>query len=295
MTPSVQIEKVSYCYTGSSIQALTDCSFVIPQGSLYAVLGPNGAGKTTLLRILASKYQPTSGQVSFPFDWVNSLGQIHPLYYGILIENPGVYRRLTAREYLRFFGSFYSILDLESRMVQDCQRLGLADLDCHLDKLSLGNRQKVQIVRALLHRPRLALLDEPVSNLDPMSRETVWQWLRELTTQEGITVVVCSHVLDEISKVCDSAAIIKQGHVLMAGALSDLLAQHTHSIQVDIMGWSPQQQIVVLESLKALQPEHLVPERVRRLVEQGAQITEVKVERPGLADIFKMWMGDSHD
>lgn len=294
MTDSVQINQVSFCYTGSSQQALTDCSFVIPQGSLYAVLGPNGAGKTTLLRILASKYKPSSGLVLYPQDWVTSLGQMNPLHYGILIENPGVYRRLTVREYLRFFGSFYPIPDLESRMVQDGKRLGFTDLDTRLDQLSLGNRQKVQIVRALLHRPRLALLDEPVSNLDPMSRETVWQWLRELTTQEGLTVVVCSHVLDEVSKVCDSAAIIKQGHVLMAGTLSDLLAQQAHPIQVDIMGWSPQQQIVVLESLKGLQPEHLVPERVRHLVEQGARITEVKVHRPKLSDIYRMWMGDSH-
>ena len=220
--PLVQLEKVSFCYPKSKSDALFQVSLEIPQGSFFALLGPNGAGKTTLLRLLCGRMRHFEGSIKIDKELRNDAGFLDSKKYGVLLENPGIYPKLTIEEYLHFFTGFYGLGEgawleggsVYNRCMSFVERLDLPPLDTRMDALSLGNRQKVQIVRALLHNPKLLILDEPVANLDPKSRETVWKLLDEWRKENHGTAIVCSHVLAEMDEWATDYAIIDCGQVL---------------------------------------------------------------------------------
>ena len=220
--PLVQLEKVSFRYPKSKSDALSQVSLEIPQGSFFALLGPNGAGKTTLLRLLCGRMRRFEGSLKIDDEMRNEAGFLDSKKYGVLLENPGIYPKLTIEEYLHFFTGFYGLGEgawleggsVYNRCMSFAERLDLPPLDTHMDALSLGNRQKVQIIRALLHNPKLLILDEPVANLDPKSRETVWKLLDEWRKENHGTAIVCSHVLAEMDEWATDYAIIDRGQVL---------------------------------------------------------------------------------
>ena len=220
--PLVQLEKVSFRYPKSKSDALFQVSLEIPQGSFFALLGPNGAGKTTLLRLLCGRMRHFEGFLKIDDEMRNDAGFLDSKKYGVLLENPGIYPKLTIEEYLHFFTGFYGLGEgawleggsVYNRCMSFAERLDLPPLDTRMDALSLGNRQKVQFVRALLHNPKLLILDEPVANLDPKSRETVWKLLDEWRKENHGTAIVCSHVLAEMDEWATDYAIIDRGQVL---------------------------------------------------------------------------------
>jgi len=225
----IKLSSVTFCYPKSTANALSDVSLSIPQGCFFALIGPNGAGKTTLLRLLCGRFGSFSGTLEIEADLRNEHGFLDSKKYGVLLENPGIYPKLTIKEYLKYFTGFYGFGEeswsengtIFNRCKSFAERLNLPPLDKRMETLSLGNRQKVQIVRALLHSPKLLILDEPVANLDPISRETVWQLLDEWRKQENGTAIVCSHVLAEMDEWATHYAIIDDGRVLKSGCVAD--------------------------------------------------------------------------
>ena len=175
--------------------------------------------------MLCGRLGAFNGSIKIEESFRNSKGFLNSQKYGVLLENPGVYPKLSIKEYLQYFSGFYGYgADawtengaIYKRCKSLAERLNLPPLDKRLETLSLGNRQKVQIVRAMLHNPKLLILDEPVANLDPISRETVWHLLDEWRTQEQGTAIVCSHVLAEMDEWATDYAIIDDGQLLKAG------------------------------------------------------------------------------
>ena len=242
--PLVKLEGVSFRYPKSGVDALSDVSLEIPRGSFFALLGPNGAGKTTLLRLLCGRFAKFSGTIALA-DEVRgpkaSSGQkasadsgsqsafLDPLACGILLENPGIYPKLSINEYVDYFVGFYAARIPEwneqaarERIARIAKSLELPALDTRMAALSLGNRQKVQLLRAMATGPKLLILDEPVANLDPISRETVWNLIADWRKQEGGTAIVCSHILAEMEEEATDFAIIDCGHVLKSGRVADI-------------------------------------------------------------------------
>jgi len=221
----IELSSVTFRYPKSTADALSNVSLRIPQGSFFALIGPNGAGKTTLLRLLCGRLGAFNGSIKIDESFRNSKGFLNSQKYGVLLENPGVYPKLSIKEYLQYFSGFYGYgadaWNENGAIYKRCkslaERLNLPPLDKRLETLSLGNRQKVQIVRAMLHNPKLLILDEPVANLDPISRETVWHLLDEWRTQEQGSAIVCSHVLAEMDEWATDYAIIDGGQLLKAG------------------------------------------------------------------------------
>ena len=221
----IELSSVTFRYPKSTADALSNVSLWIPQGSFFALIGPNGAGKTTLLRLLCGRLGAFKGSIKIEESLRNSAGFLNAKKYGVLLENPGVYPKLTIKEYLQFFSGFYGFgkedWSVNGEIFKRCQsfveRLNMPPLDKRLETLSLGNRQKVQIVRALLHNPKFLILDEPVANLDPISRDTVWHLLDEWRHETHGTAIVCSHVLAEMDEWATDYAIIDCGQVLKAG------------------------------------------------------------------------------
>ena len=237
--PLVKVENVSFRYPKSDVEALSSVSLEIPQGSFFALLGPNGAGKTTLLRLLCGRFAKFSGSLEFAADVRGTNGFLNPLACGILLENPGIYPKLSIAEYVDYFVGFYAAQNASwneqsasARIKSLAEKLELPRLDTKMGKLSLGNRQKVQLLRAMASNPRLLILDEPVANLDPISRETVWNLIADWRRNEGGTAIVCSHILAEMENEATDYAIIDRGRVLKNGRVADL-ATVTNTFKVE--------------------------------------------------------------
>lgn len=298
---------LSFSYAAPS-WALHNLNLTIPLGCIFALLGPNGAGKTTLLRLLTGRLPLQQGALEIPPALQASTGSLDPRKYGMLIENPGIYARLTIAEYLRFFGGFYQVSDLETRMADLCNSLEIADLNQKLSQLSLGTRQKLQLVRTLLHEPQLVLLDEPTSNLDPTARAQIWQLLTQWNQQKGTTIVVCSHLLSEMQEHCTHLGIIQAGQIQSSGTLASVLASASGPSQVRIH-LAPANvavdQFVLFEEIATLYP-HLqnvqFSERVLSYTTAAPQVDnvgvcsylqlrqqafwQVEVRTPSLTDIY---------
>ena len=227
----LRTEKVTFRYPKSDVDALSGVSLGIPRGSFFALLGPNGAGKTTLLRLLCGRFAAFSGSIEIAEDVCGPKNFLDPLACGILLENPGVYSKLSIAEYVDYFVGFYAARipawnerAARERIAELARKLEIPALDTRMSALSLGNRQKVQLLRAMAPSPRLLILDEPVANLDPISRETVWALLADWRKQEGGTAIVCSHILAEMEEEATDFAIVDRGHVLKNGRVADIAA-----------------------------------------------------------------------
>ena len=243
--PLAKIENVSFRYPKSGVDALSGVSLEIPRGSFFALLGPNGAGKTTLLRLLCGRFAKFTGTIELADDVRGSNAFLDPIACGILLENPGVYPKLSINEYVDYFVGFYAAriptwntTEARERIARIAKSLELPPLDTRMGKLSLGNRQKVQLLRAMAPAPKLLILDEPVANLDPMSRETVWKLIADWRREEGGTAIVCSHILAEMEEEATDFAIIDRGHVLKSGRVADL-ASESATFKVEVRGSTP--------------------------------------------------------
>ena len=279
-----KIENVSFRYPKSGVDALAGVSLDIPRGSFFALLGPNGAGKTTLLRLLCGRFAKHSGTLDIAEDVRGSNGFLNPVACGILLENPGIYPKLSINEYVDYFVGFYAArvptwneTMARERIARMAKSLELPSLDTRMGKLSLGNRQKVQLLRAMAPAPRLLVLDEPVANLDPMSREAVWALLADWRRQEGGTAIVCSHILAEMEEEATDFAIIDRGHVLKSGRVADL-ASETASFKVELRGKMP---------ASGDAPENLTPEKICAILAAAGIDASVNRAGTGLATLYK--------
>ncbi|SHL49649.1 ABC-2 type transport system ATP-binding protein [Fibrobacter sp. UWT2] len=236
---AIKVQGVSFTYPGAPVKALASVNLEIPEGSFFALLGPNGAGKTTLLRLLCGRFAKFSGSLEIADGLRGKNGFLDAKACGILLENPGVYPKLSIAEYVDYFVGFYAARNPEwnesaarERIATLAKKLELPDSATRMGKLSLGNRQKVQLLRAMAPSPKLLILDEPVANLDPMARETVWSLLADWRKDEGGTAIVCSHILAEMEEEATDYAIIDRGQLLKSGRVADL-AGESASFKVD--------------------------------------------------------------
>ena len=223
---------ISFTYPGAQAKALASVNLEIPEGSFFALLGPNGAGKTTFLRLLCGRFAKFSGSLEIAENLRGKNGFLDSRACGILLENPGIYPKLSIAEYVDYFVGFYAARNPEwneaaarERIATLAKKLELPSLETRMGKLSLGNRQKVQLLRAMAPSPKLLILDEPVANLDPMARESVWNLLADWRKNEGGTAIVCSHILAEMEEEATDYAIIDRGQLLKSGRVADLAGE----------------------------------------------------------------------
>jgi ABC-2 type transport system ATP-binding protein len=207
-----------------SFRALHEISFEVPAGASLVILGENGAGKTTTLRCLAGVLRPTEGRVEVGGISVADDPDAVRAQVGLLSEMPGLYDRMTAPDYLDFFGRVQGMPSSlrKKRIAEMLQMFGLERRDkVWLGSYSKGMRQKVALMRATLHQPRVLLLDEPTSSMDPIGARLTWDYILELK-RDGIAVVICTHNLRETARVADKLAVMAGGQILAIGALADL-------------------------------------------------------------------------
>ena len=209
------------------IAAVDGVSFVAPNGAITGLLGPNGAGKTTLQRMLSTLVTPDAGNAA-----IDGLDVVRDRYrvrsgIGVLSDARGLYTRLTARENVRYYGRLHGMSGaaLETRIDLLFAGLGLGELaDRRTQGFSQGERMKVAIARAIVHDPATLLLDEPTNGLDIMSIRNLRDLLRELRAA-GKCILFSTHVMQEVSALCDTIVILGHGRVIATGTAADILAQ----------------------------------------------------------------------
>ena len=218
----IELRKISKAY--GAVQALRELDLTVPEGCLYGLLGPNGAGKTTAMRILATLLAPDSGSVVV--GGVDGLAQPRDVrqLMGYVAQEVAIDKILSGRELLQLQGDLYHLPrnDRDSRIADLIDRLAMGDwIDRRCGTYSGGMRRRLDLAAGLLHRPRLLVLDEPTVGLDIESRSAIWQLLRQLV-EEGTTVLLSSHYLEEVEALADQMAIIDAGRVIAEGSPDQL-------------------------------------------------------------------------
>jgi ABC-2 type transport system ATP-binding protein len=208
-------------------EALAGVSFEVAQGELVALLGPNGSGKTTLFRILSTALLPTGGSVIVCGADVVRQPALARRAMGVVFQSPSLDRKLTAAENLRHQGRLYGLhgRDLESRIAAALERVGLAGRSGErVERLSGGLARRVELAKGMLHRPRLLLLDEPTTGLDPAARREFWTYLDAVRGETGATAVVTTHLMDEAER-GGRIALLDEGRLVALGAPAALKAE----------------------------------------------------------------------
>ncbi len=221
-------------------KAVDDISFEFSSGQVVGFIGPNGAGKTTTMRIMATIENPTSGDIFF--DEISAIQYPEKVrsIVGFMPDFLPGYRDMSVDDYIDFFARAFGIKSDRRRKVVDSIEsfTNLIDIrDKSLESLSKGMKQRVSLARALIHDPEVLILDEPAAGLDPRARIELRELLKALSAQ-GKAVLVSSHILTELSEICDSAVIIENGSLLYAGSIKDITqdTQPRHTFLFRAMG-----------------------------------------------------------
>ncbi|MBM7114316.1 ABC transporter ATP-binding protein [Archangium primigenium] len=254
--------------------AVEGLTFDVRPGEVFGLLGPNGAGKTTTVRMLTGLLKPSEGEAHVWGHSVRTQGEALRRAVGLLTEQPGLYERLSARDNLRFFMKLH---ELDERRVWPraqawLERFGLGgreDEPC--GSFSKGMRQKLAIVRTLVHEPQVLFLDEPTSGLDPESARTVRDAVAELAA-EGRTLVLCSHNLVEVERLCTRVAVVK-GRLLALAPLEDLRRAGS-ALEVKVEG-DAERFVPALAALPFAPPSLAEGGRLRVMLTDEAQTPDV--------------------
>lgn len=287
----------------AAVRALDRLTMEVPQGIVFGFLGPNGAGKTTTIRLLLGLLPPTAGRAEvLGFD-TRSHGDEVRARCGALLEHPGLYERLTAKENLDFQGRIYRMPagEYQSRSAELLKHFGLWNRRHDIvANWSRGMRQKLAVARALLHRPLLVFFDEPTAGLDPVAAAALRDDLAALASREGVTVFITTHNMAEAERLCQLVGVIRQGRLLALGP-PDALRARRGGAQVEIRGRGFSDAVLTILRARAdveaasvgngvlivtLKDAPDAAPIVRALVESGADVAEVRRSRESLEQVF---------
>lgn len=273
----------------------------IASGEVFGFLGPNGAGKTTTVRMLTSLIAPTNGSAIVAGYKVGQEDQAIRRHVGILTETPGMYDRLSAERNLKIYAELYEVQDVPGQVEKYLRMLGLWER--RLDPagtFSKGMKQKLAIARALLHEPEVVFLDEPTAGLDPQAAKLVRDFIAEISSEQGRTVFMCTHNLDEADRLCDRIAVFRSQLRVVdtpAGLRRQLygrqvvfhLTEPAQAHENSLTGHDFVKKVQAVDNKLVValdDPETHNPELIRTLVNAGANIQFVGELRHSLEDIY---------
>jgi ABC-2 type transport system ATP-binding protein len=296
----LEVQELRKCY--GDVTALAGVSFAVADGEMFGLLGPNGAGKTTLLSIISSLLEPTAGSVQLLGRRLTGGDRDVRRLIGIVPQELALYGELTAAENVSFFGRLYGLSGepLQRRVAEVLEWVGLQDrANERARTFSGGMQRRLNLGLGLVHEPRLLLLDEPTTGVDPQSRNHIFREVRRLNT-EGLTVVYTSHYMEEVQALCPRIGIMDHGRLIACDSLAGLLRQHDGLIRFRVAQLTP----ALRERLKQLPntrlTEQAAPELelhcrdvktalvqlVSLLKEMGVELTGLETEEPNLERVF---------
>jgi len=301
MTPAIQIRHLTKRFrTGFWLKestALSDLNLEVACGTTFGFLGPNGAGKTTTMKLLIGVLHPTSGEASIFGKSIREIAVKKEI--GYLPESPYFYDYLTGSEFLHFYGQLFG-MGSEERKKKVKNLFELVKLEgaeqVQLRRYSKGMLQRIGLAQALINDPKLVILDEPMSGLDPIGRKDVRDIILRLK-EEGKTVFFSTHVLSDAEMICDQVGIIIKGQLRNVGRLEEMLNPKVKSVEVCVRGL-PEGKIQALDSLSksittkgeesliSLKEESALSKLIQWTMREGGKIVSIVPRRETLEDLF---------
>lgn len=253
MPPFLAVHQVEKNY--GATRALAGVSFDVNEGELFGLLGPNGAGKSTLLSILSCLLAADAGSAALLGHGIRPGNRQLRRSIGIVPQELALYGELTAKENLKFFGKLYGIADktLEQRIHSVLAAIGLeARANDRVETFSGGMKRRLNLGAALVHEPKLILLDEPTTGVDPQSRNHIFEEIRRLN-RAGVTIIYTSHYLEEVESLCSRIGIIDHGKLIALGTLAELLSRLEGMLTLELPRAEPR----LMDGLKQFPDAHL--------------------------------------
>jgi len=300
--PMVQIDGLVRHFGG--VHAVDDVSFSVARGQVLGFIGPNGAGKTTTMRILATLDTPQGGDALIGgYSVVDNPESVRRIM-GFMPDYAGVYTNTTVEEYLDFFARAHDLRGEARRKAVEhlIEFMGIGELrDRNVESLSKGLKQRVALGRAIVHNPDVLILDEPAANLDPRARIELRTLIRELAA-DGKTIVLSSHILTELSEICDAVTVIERGKILATGSVDDILqrVRQRRLLSVRLAGPTERLERFLAEQPGVINVHEAGPclefeleggdeeqvQLVNRLIGAGFPVLEFSAHSGGLEDLF---------
>lgn len=294
--PILRVQGVTKKISGRTI--IDDLTFDVPRGEIYGFLGPNGAGKTTTIRMMVGLMSITEGEIWINGKSIRSDFEQAIRHVGAIVENPELYKFLTGYQNLVHYARM--IPGITSHRIHEVVKLVKLENRIHdkVKKYSLGMRQRLGVAQALLHKPTLLILDEPTNGLDPAGIRELRDYLRYLTKEEGITVIVSSHLLSEMELMCDRVAIIQQGKLVdvrLIGEYTRPTSAQPYWFEVDqpeearrvIAEHQEETEADVKDGMLVVTAERgMIPGLVQALVEAKIKIFGIRAQHRSLEDQF---------
>ncbi|MDP4552500.1 ABC transporter ATP-binding protein [Alkalihalobacillus macyae] len=296
MEPIVQIHDLTKVIGKKTI--IDHLSFDVYPGEVFGFLGPNGAGKTTTIRMMVGLMNMTEGEVLIDGSSIKTNFEDAIVKVGAIVENPEMYKFLTGYQNLVHYSRMMKGITKE-RIQEVIKLVGLEGrIKDKVKGYSLGMRQRLGLAQALLHRPKLLILDEPTNGLDPAGIREIRQYLRTLAREENVAVIVSSHLLSEIELMCDRIGIIQKGKIVDVQRVNDFIQSDTAvmvAFEVDplesavkaIKDAFPDREIEPSDRKLMMKMEHeMIPEVTAFLVEKGIRIYSIQSSVKTLEDVF---------
>lgn len=284
---AIEIRKLTKYYGKS--RGIIDVDLDVAQGEIFGFIGPNGAGKSTTIRTLLNFIWPSQGSAKiFGMDCLTESAKIKK-EVGYLPSEVNYYDDMRVKELLEYSARFYG-RDCTKRILELSEALEL-DLGKKVEDLSFGNKKKVAVVQALLHEPKLLILDEPTGGLDPLMQNRFFELLRE-ENKKGVTIFFSSHILNEVQKMCDRVAIIKDGRILKVEQVDVLRSNRYKKIKIDFNNGDAEKALeldgINHLSIKAKTMEFIYGGSMDELIGRLAQrkVDNLWIEEPSLEEIF---------
>lgn len=291
-TPILELNEVVKSY--SQHLAVNKVSFEVPRGSIFGLLGPNGAGKTSLIRIITTIIRADSGTILLDGEPLNSR---HPEQIGYMPEERGLYKKMKVGEHLVYLARLKGLSKTaaEEAIEYWIKRFDIADwMPKKIQELSKGMQQKIQFIATVLHNPKLLILDEPFSGLDPINTNLLKEEIYQLH-QNGTSIIFSTHRMEQVEEICEYIALINKGEKVLEGLVKGIKQQFKENLfRVDFEGPLPE---FLEEQVKIIQrkPESLTVQLpdgqesnvfLKLLLEQGVKINAFQEILPSLNEIF---------
>ncbi|AUB57336.1 MULTISPECIES: ATP-binding cassette domain-containing protein [Methanobacterium] len=302
----IQTHNISKKY--DDFTAVNGVNLNVPKNSVYGVLGPNGAGKTTLISMLCTILHPTSGSATVNgYDVTKRPKEVRESI-GIVFQSRALDDMLTGREHLQMHASLYGVpKDIrQSRIDEILDLIALGKkADEFVKTYSGGMKRRLEIGRGLIHHPKVLFLDEPTLGLDPQTRESIWEYIKDLNQNQDVSVLMTTHYMEEADKLCDEVAIINQGQIITSNSPQNLkreLKADTITMHVDNIKKFTEEvekldfvrETFVMDSeikLMVERGENLVAELVNFANEHKIFVYSIELEHPNLEDVFLKYTG----
>lgn len=306
MPNAIEVKNLVKKYAKSEVNAVDDLTFSVKEGEFFAFLGPNGAGKTTAISVLTTTLAKTSGDVKVAgFDIDKESAKVRQ-NIGIIFQNPSLDKNLTAEENIRFHAVLYGLYpfspffawmpnEYKQKVKELTELIGIGDtLNQPVKTFSGGMKRKLEIVRSLIHNPRVLFLDEPTTGLDPASRRSLWEYILEVRKKEGTTIFLTTHYLDEAED-ADRVMVINKGKIVADGTPKELKQNLTKSflkitpktLSKFVKELDDKKIAYVIEGIRVIIPLKNSGPEVQKIIKAiQSELVDIDIHSPSLNDAY---------